>query len=1347
MKTVRRASSERNSRPTRYPQKRKRALRLFLSVALLGGVFGALPDASAHTADPNPVYVGSAIANDSLANPRFVFNGSLSLDIDWSSCDASAWPEGIFVQLRPLDSGGIPAGDGHWTRFMFFNYGGFTEADCVPGFKPVHKDGLIPGSPGGFTAAPTGLYEMRFVGASTGTLYGRAKNTLLGEPPKVDPKQTYGSCGVETPSQPVDAVNPTLCGADPINTATGAFTTSATDLALPGIGIPFSVQRTYTSADTTVGPLGPGWTHSYAASLIVAQNGDVTLRAESGQQLKYIKKPDGTFAADTGGRSRLSQVTGGYELSRADQTKLAFDTNGKLTSISDRKGNDVVLSYAPDGTIGSVTDTVGRSITFVHNPSGLLSGVALPDGRNLSYSYTGGRLTSVTDVRGGITTYGYDLEGRLDKIIDQKNNTVVQNTYGADGRVTGQVDARGNAAASTWDATTETSTITDTRGKVWKDVYKNNILKSRTDPLGNKTSYGYDADLNLTSVTDPRGNTWTMTYDARGNLLTRTAPIPLSYGETFTYDGTNNVTSHTNGRGSLTTFGYDAQGNLTTITEPGPTVTLLGRDPLGTGLVKSITNPRGKVTQYEHDAAGNLNRVISPSGNITTMGYDSAGRLSNIVEPRGNVTGANPADYRTTITYDAANHATTVTDPLEHITQWAYDPAGNLTRVTDANNHQTNYGYNTANHLTSVTAPDTSVTSYTYDPMGNILSRTDANNHTADYGYDDANRLVSVSHPTNKVWTYNYDPNGNLKEVIDASGNATATAGDGKTTFNIDEVNRIEAINYSDATPDVVLDHDANGNLVSMNDGDGTETYVYDSLDRLTSVARGSDAFAYEYNGSSQVTKRTYPDSTVVDYVYNDDSLLNTVTAAGAVTTYDYDPAGRLKSVTLPVSNGFVENRTYDRAGRLTHIGNVKGSTTLSEASYAYDPVGNPTSMTTLEGVTTYDYDALDRLTEACVSPTCPGLTGDPTIAYTYDNVGNRLTEERPLGTKTYSYDPADRLQNVTTLTGTTVYDHDANGNMTVAGSDTFTYDLANRMKSATRGSQTTSYTYAGDGRRLEASAGPNAGDKIKFLWDVNWSLPQLTLERNGSGSQLRRYVTGNDAISVTGPEGVNYYHYDALGSVVRVTSATGVPQWSYSYEPFGASHSATKVNPLAQDNPMRYTGEYLDPTGLYHLRARQYDSLSGRFLSTDPIPAPATDPYVSSYVYVRNRPTLFTDPSGMSHSSCWDQAVAGEIDPSGHPCIIDKVGTGTTYGEIAEDIYNGTVDAAYKYGPACGPATRGAPVIGAAAGFVVGGPVGAAAGGEIGVWISIAGVGICPMIGWIGMRSHIDYKNAQLPK
>ena len=181
---------------------------------------------------------------------------------------------------------------------------------------------------------------------------------------------------------------------------------------------------------------------------------------------------------------------------------------------------------------------------------------------------------------------------------------------------------------------------------------------------------------------------------------------------------------------------------------------------------------------------------------------------------------------------------------------------------------------------------------------------------------------------------------------------------------------------------------------------------------------------------------------------------------------------------------------------------------------------------------------------------------------------------------------------------GATAYTYDRNGNELSAGSRTFTYDLANRVKTTAAAGTTTTYTYDGNGIRLQASTGTQAAKTTNFLWDVNQGLPLLAREDNGSGTLQRRYVYGQRLIFMsTSASNAYYSHYDPLGSVRDVTSSTGATQLTYDYEPYGSVRTQTGT----LTNFVKFTGEYQDPTGLYHLRARQYDPASGRFLRLDP--------------------------------------------------------------------------------------------------------------------------------------------------
>lgn len=309
--------------------------------------------------------------------------------------------------------------------------------------------------------------------------------------------------------------------------------------------------------------------------------------------------------------------------------------------------------------------------------------------------------------------------------------------------------------------------------------------------------------------------------------------------------------------------------------------------------------------------------------------------------------------------------------------------------------------------MLTVTAPDTGLTTYTYDGNGALKTRKDNNNHTTTNTYDNAGRLVTVTgqYPdgagslTAPVTTYTYDLNGNQLTVTDPNGNLTPAAGDGTTTKTYDRANRLTGISYSDSTPAVTLGYDNTGNRTSMTDGSGSVSYVYDNLDRLKTVTRGTDVFSYAYDVASNLTSRTYPDSTQITYGYDEDNRLASVATGGNTVAYAYDPASELTTTTLPSGNGYVETRTYDKAGRLTEVKNAKGASTLSDFVSTLDAVGNPTQIVQTGAVSAtqaFTYDANDRILSVCFKAgTCPNST-DPFIRWTYDKVGNRLTEARP---------------------------------------------------------------------------------------------------------------------------------------------------------------------------------------------------------------------------------------------------------------------------------------------------------------------------------------------------------------
>jgi RHS repeat-associated protein len=943
---------------------------------------------------------------------------------------------------------------------------------------------------------------------------------------------------------------------------------------------------------------------------------------------------------------------------RGATTTYSYDTRGRLSTLTDRAGHTTTHTYTELGQLATVTDPRGGTTSYSYDAHGNRKSQRSPAGRVTTWAYDlSGRLTSSTDPRGNTTgadpaayttTYTYDASNRLLTTRDPLQRTTT-NTYDDDGRPATVTDAAGNTTRYEHDAAGNLTAVTAPDATVTRRTYdaNNNITSVRT-PEGRVTTYGYDLNNRLTTVTSPRGNaagadpdahTWTYTYDPAGNRTTTAHPSAGT--TTITYDEHDRPVAAVNALGHRTAFGYDPNGNLTAVTDPTGATSRNEYDPLDRPVAH--TDPSGDTSRTSYDANGNTTARTTALGHRTTSTFDADNLPTGVTEPRGNLPGADPAAYTTTVGYDPAGQPTTNTDPLGNTSTTAYDPVGNITGRTDRNGRTTAYRYDTMNRLDQVTGPDGAATVYTYDSLGNLRTRTDANTRRTTYTYTPDRDLSSITDPLGRTTRFGYDPDGNRITHETPLGTATTTAGDGTVSASYDALGRQTGIDYSDNTPDVAYTYNPLGQLTAMADGIGRdsqrETYTYDPAGRLTGSARGTTGYAYAYDLEGNLTARTYPDGNRIEQRYDADNRLTAVTrptATTTTTTFGYDAAGRLTSTTLPTAAGHVEGRNYDNAGRLTTIATTAGNTVVSRHSQTLDPVGNPLTRATTRGATTtseaFAYDPAHRLTKVCYAATCTS-TADA-LAYSYDRVGNRLTQARTAAGKTtttnYTYDAADQLTGTSVGSKATTHTHDANGRQTAAGTRTYTWGLDNRLLSTTADRTTTAYTYDGAGRRITEAT--NGVTNTRYSWDIADGLPMLALESDAAGKTVRRYTHANStALSMTASTGTSYYAHDLTGSVSDVVNSTNTVEWQYAYEPFGAARSTTKVSTSAADNRMRYTGEYLDTaTGLYHLRARQYDPATGRFLSTDPMAPRLDDPYVSAYVYVNNRPGVYTDPTGM---------------------------------------------------------------------------------------------------------------------
>jgi len=114
-------------------------------------------------------------------------------------------------------------------------------------------------------------------------------------------------------------------------------------------------------------------------------------------------------------------------------------------------------------------------------------------------------------------------------------------------------------------------------------------------------------------------------------------------------------------------------------------------------------------------------------------------------------------------------------------------------------------------------------------------------------------------------------------------------------------------------------------------------------------------------------------------------------------------------------------------------------------------------------------------------------------------------------------------------------------------------------------------------------------------------------------------------AYAVSGTS-IDVYHTDRLGSVRALTDASGAITATYRTDEWGISTAITG----SSSQPLGFTGEPRDATGLTFLRTRYYDPDLGRFMSRDMWPGiPGAPQTQNRYAYATNNPVTDADPNG----------------------------------------------------------------------------------------------------------------------
>jgi YD repeat-containing protein len=854
---------------------------------------------------------------------------------------------------------------------------------------------------------------------------------------------------------------------DPVNTATGNFTETDTDLRLNGRGLPLMFSRTYNSlAPNADGPLGFRWS-LYDGPTLTVSGSTVTIAQENGSQVSFNQTGPTTFVPAAPrfiATLTYDQASNRYTFTRqASNIEVFSGTTGNLVSEQDLNGYVTGLSYDGDNRLSTVTEdsrSGGRSLSFSYIGSSIhIATAGDSTGRTVSFSYDGsGNLTDVIDVNGEHTHYGYDPTNHLLTTIQDPNCTAspasctysnsdgtftgTANVYDSSGRVIRQYDPIGRLTSFDYTSVPGSTITTDPANNRTLEQYQQGVLTATTRGYGTSSAatwtYSHDpASAAVSFTTDPNGHTSWRNSDTSGNMLTTTDP--LGNATITTYNALNEVSSTTDPAGITTANGHDAAGNLlwtcTPVTGTCPAAESQTACPATGAAVRVVCNG------YSSALPGDLMSMVDPDGNTWTYTYDGFGNRTSESAPG---TPENTEGNQTTWTYNADGWVTSSTRPMGTRlvcqqspgcpAQWVttydyreYDTKGQLIQPAVIDEFGDLGQVVTPQHrflgdtqaLTTTTHYDADRNAtYVMDGDGNITHRV----------YDAANQLTDVIRPANEMVSG------------DTSDQQTDYDGEGHV---LRQINALTMHQTPAATCGSLLSctsnaYDPLGHLSSTTDPDGlTTSYVYDAVGNL--LTKQDPAGSCTASPKVKCTSYTHDaDNRLASITYSDGTTPN-------VTGLTYDRDGRRTSVT---DGSGTTRSAYDNLGRLTVQTNGAGET----VRYAYDGMGHVTSLTYPDGnVVTRDFDPAGRMDRVK-----DWMLPVNQTSFSYDSDSNLVQETYPNGVNAQiTHDHADETQDITDnifpqagflQLGTS---HDGNGQVDGGDGNAYGYDPNARLTCA----------------------------------------------------------------------------------------------------------------------------------------------------------------------------------------------------------------------------------------------------------------------------------------------------------
>lgn len=829
---------------------------------------------------------------------------------------------------------------------------------------------------------------------------------------------------------------------NPVNVTTGNKFIAQLDYQ--GLGLfPLSVSRYYNSNDALA--QDASWRISYTQRIIPRNDNTVTVVTEHGKSMIFSKGLDGAWTPNANNINYTletvlvdDQVSQWLLTHTRHNIQEQYDATGmleKVVQLTSGLTHTVTLS----GNFLTVTHTSGQQIQMQFlNIVDLFKGdkefyriigMTTPLGNYLydwdENSASNARLISVAypdETPGSFEDnpkrlYSYlNITNKLTAIIDERGEQIRTITYDLAGRVaTSGLGDDGSVEGMQFQYDINSTTITDAAGLSTQYQYVGDenrpaytaggsnkritAIEGEATPncLATAKAKIYAADGRLNYRQDARGY-WTETvYNDRGllekvrtglsesnGIYTNTKDTQqvetlwhatLALPQTRTYSGVTDGTTLTPYRSEVQL--YTPEGrisnivhvDLTQITAPYPTnrrmrtwaysYTYYDAEKRQIKSI-SIDGPRRDVSDIEtinYNTAGLITARVNALGHTTTYEeYSPHGQPGRIIDANGVIT---------TLTYNARGWLTEsrVKHPSnsrnDATTTYDYYDNGLVERITQPRGDYLEFNYNSAKQLTSVTNTLGETIQYTPNALNtgwtlaNTLNTDDTLVRRQQQTFDAKGRLLEIIGNNGQLTRYIRDENNNVVEIREADSNNNNN-NDRITLQAFDALDRLTQQTRPDNTT-IQYAYDAQGNLATVTDPrENITEYLYDGFgDQIQLNSPDTGETVYKYDSAGNMIER--------------------IDARNVVTQFVYDALNRQTAVIYP--NAPAENITYiyDQPdtdfslGRLTQVTDKSGVTDLN-----YDHRGNTVEDTRTIGGITYTTDYRYTLNDEISTITYP---------------------------------------------------------------------------------------------------------------------------------------------------------------------------------------------------------------------------------------------------------------------------------------------------------------------------------------------------------------------------------------